>query len=158
MIVYRLSDAFLDEEFELIAIHTTLADYRLVYFLNKTLKINLYRNYKKQIKKNSEETTFFSYYEWYDEVSRLKWHCVANKFLFELPFSENLLFDSTSSIHYLIDTKKKVDFFLKIDTEEGNFNQVEIIKKLHQIPFIIKAYLVDVDTLSQKQKLIFREC
>ena len=78
--------------------------------------------------------------------------------MFELPFSENLLFDSTSSIHYLIDTKKKVDFFLKIDTEEGNFNQVEIIKKLHQIPFIIKAYLVDVDTLSQKQKLIFREC
>ena len=56
----------------------------------------------------------------------------------------------------LYDKLKKVDFFLKIDTE-GTFNAQQIIAKIQQIP-ATNAHTVALNTLNIKHKLLFQEC
>ena len=60
------------------------------------------------------------------------------------------------NINVLIDKLKKVDFFLKIDTE-GTFNAQQIIAKIQQIP-ATNAHTVALNTLNIKHKLLFQEC
>lgn len=156
--VHKLKTISADEEFELIAIHTSLSDYRLVYFLNKVLKISLIRNHKKYITNGESMRNNYAYYHCTDGVSSLEWHCIANRVHFEDRLDPNSIFSTTTSIDYLINKLKKVDFFLKINTEEGSFNTEETLKKINQIPYIAKAYAINVTKLSSQHKLIFQEC
>lgn len=156
--VYKLKTFSSEEEFELIAIHTSLADYRLIYFLNKVLKISLIRNHKKHFTNEEKPHRGYSYYYCADGVSSLEWHCVANKVYFEDTLNENSLFSTATSVDYLIDKLKTVDFFLKINTEERNFNAEETLKKISQIPYITKAYIINIAKLNSQHKLIFQEC
>lgn len=156
--VYKLKAFCSEEEFELIAIHTSLLDYRLVYFLNKVLKISLIRNHEKHFTKEEKPHRGYAYYHCSDDISSLEWHCVANKVYFEDTLNENLLFYTATSVDYLVDKLKTVDFFLKVNTEEGKFNTKETLKKISQIPYVTKAYAVDITKLSSQHKLIFQEC
>lgn len=157
MIVYKLSDDFLDDDFKLMAIHTTMEDYRLAYFLNKALKINLSKDYTKGLVMLAQHNIGFSYYHWYDKSSKINWHCIANKFITETRMERTSLFETTSFVNYLIDSRKKVDFFLKINPK-GRFSQREIIEKVATIPNVSAIYKINIDTLSSKHKLIFQEC
>lgn len=157
MIIHRLSRNYLDDDFRLMAIHTTMKDYRLVYFLNKILKIKLSKDSKKKAFVGAETNADFSYYHWCDESSRINWNCIANKAFTETKMKETSLFEATTFVNYLIDNQRKVDFFLKINPE-GRFNEKEIIKKIATIPDISAIYKIDIDTLSSKHKLIFQEC
>lgn len=154
MIVHKLSNDFFDDDFKLIAIHTTLEDYSLVYFLNKILKLRLVKNKKgKRLEVNDEVR--FSYYHWDDASSKLIWHCFANKVIFEKEMKGTSLFATTSAVNYLIDSKKKVDFFLKIDAED-RFNEQSVIDKVMIIPNVSAVYAINTHTLSSKHKLIFQ--
>ena len=66
------------------------------------------------------------------------------------------IFSTTHSVQYLIANLKKVDYFLKIDTE-GRLNTAELVSKLNQIPSTT-AYIIAPDTLNLKHKLLFQEC
>lgn len=157
--ILKLSNDILDEEFELIAISTSFEDYRLVYFLNKELKIRLSRNKEKGIRNRNEPYNCFSYYQWHDENTRLKWHCISNKIFFQTAIDDgNSLFDKVVSVNYLIDQRKETDFFLKIDTREADADLGQIISAIRKIPNILAAYSIDVKKLSFKHKLIFQEC
>ncbi|GIJ97745.1 hypothetical protein CAPN001_23140 [Capnocytophaga stomatis] len=157
MIVHRLSRDFLDDDFRLMAIHTTMKDYRLVYFLNKILKIRLSKESKKKTFVGVDGNADFSYYHWYDESSKINWNCIANRSVTETKMKVTSLFESTTFVNYLIDNQRKIDFFLKINPE-GRFDEKEIIKKIAAIPDISAIYKIDTDTLSSKHKLIFQEC
>ncbi|MDO4228394.1 MAG: IPExxxVDY family protein [Capnocytophaga sp.] len=154
MIVHKLSNHFFDDDFKLIAIHTTMEDYQLVYFLNKILKLRLVKN-KKEDRLIVNEDVRFSYYHWNDESSKVIWHCFANKVIFEKEMVGTSLFATVPTTNYLIDNKKKVDFFLKIDAEE-RFDELSVIKKIMIIPNISAVYTINIDTLSSKHKLIFQ--
>ena len=66
------------------------------------------------------------------------------------------LFESAASLVYLIDKYKKVDYFLKIDTER-RMNLASLLSKISEIP-TTTAYTIDTDTLNNKYKQIFQEC
>ena len=66
------------------------------------------------------------------------------------------LFESATSLVYLIDKYKKVDYFLKIDTER-RMNLASLLSKISEIP-TTTAYTIDTDTLNNKYKQIFQEC
>lgn len=144
MAVLKLSsDLFCD--YKLIAVHTGLEDYRLAYFLNKGLHIFLKKKAEEACFADVETGKFFSCYEWEDKNSQVRWFCIANK-----------VFVDDLSVAYLLNTHKKVDFFLKIDTE-GRVDMVNLLREIGKIPSTT-AYEIDIDTLNKKYKLIFQEC
>ncbi len=157
MIVHKLSNDFFDDDFKLIAIHTTMEDYRLAYFLNKNLGTKFSKSYSRSDLKDTESGVCFSYFCWYDEGSKLTWHCLANKIIYKQKTNGFSLFDQIDTVSYLINNKKKVDFFIKIDGQE-RIKEKEIINKIIAIPNVSMAYMIDTETLSSKHKLIFQEC
>ncbi len=141
-------DDFIDEDFDLLAIHSTLESYRLAYYINSVLELQL---------KKSERIQDFDFYEYNDEKNQRLWSLVANKATIENTDAElrqNSLFSSASKSYiYLLPELKKVDFFLKIET---NFSETQnLISKIKDIPQIITTFAVDVNTLKSKNNLIF---
>ena len=88
-------DDFLDDDFELLAIHTTLESYHLAYFMNLTFDIQF---------KKSELIQDFDFYEFNDEKNQSLWNLVANKGVQEqadtLEEQSTLFFEAKSNPRY----------------------------------------------------------
>jgi hypothetical protein len=70
---------FDDVDYYLIAIHTSLEDYRLAYFINQQLPINLSKS-KDEVQINKEgETNFSRFYYYYDNENAVSWNLIQNK-------------------------------------------------------------------------------
>jgi len=144
-------------DYKLIAIHTPLEDYRLVYMLNGALSLQLAKRYDKEcFAVDGGKGGGFSYYHWENKLLQIDWHCVANKLVCEEE-TEGMLFGKTSIIHYLIEDKKKVDYFLKIDTE-GRLDMQGILTAIKGLPYVSMAYTIKTEGLNVKHKLLFQEC
>ena len=145
-------------DYKLIAVHSALDDYRLAYFLNKTLQLQLAKENQKAslLDTVSVSGKYFSYYFWENPLLGTAWHCIGNKLLIEKEMHTLSLFESATSLVYLIDKYKKVDYFLKIDTER-RMNLASLLSKISEIP-TTTAYTIDTDTLNNKYKQIFQEC
>ncbi len=139
-------DDFLEDDFELFAIYTTLEIYRIAYFLNKTFALNL------TYKQNLDSFNLFEYkstkhLETWSLVSNIgERNAINNK--------DTLIFDAApiSIRTYLIPEYKKADCFLKI--ENFNFNQ-NIITNLSKIQHVITAFEINTTQLKSKNNLIF---
>ena len=66
------------------------------------------------------------------------------------------LFEELPQVQYLVENEKKVDYFLKIDTE-GRLDIPKILNRLREVP-ATTAREIAIDTLDKKYKLIFQEC
>ena len=143
-------------DYKLFAVHSALDDYRLAYFLNKTLQLQLAKENKKASLLDTFSGKYFSYYYWENPLLGTAWHCIGNKLLIEKEMQSLSLFESTTSLIYLIDKYKKVDYFLKIDTER-RIDTTSLLSKISEIP-ATTAYTIDTDTLNNKYKQIFQEC
>ncbi len=162
MTVHKVSiEDFEEDDYHIIAIHTSLEDYRLAYFLNSDLEICLSKsefNIQSQVKQG---TTSFVRFSYEDEKKLIKWDLVQNKNT--VLGSENTenqdLFsnskNSFSSSAYLLPEYKKVDFFLKIGNAEKEINITEIVSKINTINNIKMVYKVEVDKIKSKNNLIF---
>ncbi|NBL64704.1 IPExxxVDY family protein [Flavobacterium sp. NST-5] len=147
-------------DYTLIAIHTTLEDFRLAYFINSQLPI-LLKKCGNDIKlKNKEGEAAFSHFSYDDVQKDMFWSLVENtKNVAVSALASNTLFadDETADnvkIH-LLPELKKVDYFLKIENTDDYFNPEEIVKKLKQIDWISAAYEVDAEKIKSKNNLIF---
>jgi hypothetical protein len=149
MKIFKLDvDDLVDEDFVLLAIHTTLEAYRLAYFMNITFDIQLIK---------TEVIQDFDFYEFNDEKNQSLWNLVGNKAFVEnktgLKNNESMFFDSKNNRIFLLPEYKKVDYFLKIE------NSVSVTKnlilKMNDIPQIITTFAVDVVSLKSKNNLIF---
>ena len=143
-------------DYKLIAVHSALDDYRLAYFLNKILQLQLAKENQKASLLDTVSGKYFSYYFWENPLLGTAWHCIGNKLLIEKEMHTLSLFESTTSLTYLIDKFKKVDYFLKIDTER-RIDTTSLLSKISEIP-ATTAYTIDTDTLNNKYKQIFQEC
>ncbi|WP_282787400.1 IPExxxVDY family protein [Flavobacterium croceum] len=156
-------DDFEENDYLLIAIHTTLEDYRLAYFLNKYLGVQLQKQEEDihiQVKENQSS---FSLYSFYDKEQYVTWNLVQNKNEIVIQpkekslnnlFSENL--QAIETTIYLLPELKKVDYFLKIEnlTEQENLF-IETLKKLKTIEKISLVYNIDTNSIKNKNNLIF---
>ena len=136
-------DDFLDDDFELLAIHTSLESYRLAYFMNTTFNIQF---------KRTEVIEDFDFYEFNDEKNQSLWNLVGNKaFIENTAISKNkesIFFESPKSRIFLLPEYKKVDYFLKI--ENSICNTKKLMLKMNDIPQIITTFAVDVTALKSK--------
>lgn len=152
-------DDFIDDvDYTLIAVHCSIEGYRLAYFLNKKLGLNLKRK-----REDIDLNTLAKYpiFEWEDIKQQVTWHLVSNVCRIEevIQPQENTLFHSQATrqnTFYLIPEYKRVNYFLKIN-DDGllSKNSKKTLSNIQEIPHIITAYNVDVDTIKSKNNLIF---
>lgn len=152
-------DDFLDEhDYGLIGIHCSIEDYRLAFFLNKYLKINLSRKHKDLDFNNQVHYPMF---EWYDERKLITWNLVSNSCKVESQLIESSvsLFSNpqtTTKTHYLIPEYRKVNYFLKITEEDIRETKTKrTLNQILNIPQVVTAYNLNPDNLKSKNNLIF---
>lgn len=153
-----LVDDFYDDSFSLIAIHCRLEDYRLAYLLNKHLNINLLR--KRQDLDYKYFAASYSIYEWEDKKQMITWNLVSNVCKKEEDSlqSSGSLFNVQQTIlktYHLLPEFKKVDFFIKITSDDEHEDERQLITTLQGIPQLITCYGVNTDRIKSKDNLIF---
>lgn len=154
MAVHKLLDDIFEHQYTLIAIHSPVKDYRLAYFLNRSLSINLKRTREDF---NYIDNASFSMFHWNDESSETRWDLITNVSKHMVDSGSEDLFGANYTIHteYLIPEHKKVDYFLKIDNGDVFCEDKTILKSINEIPHVVTAYAVDPDQLKSKNNLIF---
>lgn len=159
MAIHKLQLEDFDQvDYDLIAIHTTLEDYRLAFKINQQLEILLSKNEDEIPIEINKQKTSFSRFTFEDEFGMMAWDLIQNKQEIELPVQtkSNSLFedDVMATQVNLINELKKVDYFLKIEHDE-QINIKEIISKIKKIDSINTVYEVDVHEIKSKNNLIF---
>jgi len=163
MAIHKLDLGEFDEiDYHLIAIHTSLEDYRLAYFINQTLPINLGKN-KNEIQINIKEgETKFSRFYYHDAEKGISWNLIQNKNEVIQQKNDNRQNNLFSNISMEVSTKvyllpefKKADYFLKIENLEDDLNITAIQVLLNTIDSISTAYTVETNKIKSKNNLIF---
>ncbi|SHI97145.1 IPExxxVDY family protein [Aquimarina spongiae] len=162
MAVQRLVlDAITDDEYELIAIHCSLASYRLAFLLNKHLGLQLFRKEEDVNFEYDNLVASFPIYQYEDHFKYNTYHLFANQFRTNI-VSQNPantgLFETAEETYvtkYLIPELKNVDYFLKIETEATTFLSKPMLSDMLGISQIVTAYPVEHKELKSKNNLIF---
>lgn len=151
---YNLGKSIEEESFSLIAIHASIEDFQLAYFINKNCntrfkrKHNLFSNHlKKEINalvwENSwDEETFWYLFPNKHEASKTR---TTN--------NPDLLFENETQMDlYILPELKQVDYFIKIPN-----NKIDnvYLKKIKELPEIQIAYNIHEDSLKSSKNLIF---
>jgi hypothetical protein len=162
MAIHKLDLGDFDEiDYHLIAIHTSLEDYRLAYFINQKLSVNLSKS-ENEIQINIKEgETKFSRFYYYDAEKTISWNLIQNKnevIQQKTDNGQNLFSNinvEVSTKVYLLPEFKKVDYFLKIEDTEETINLLEIQTLLNTIENISTVYSVEANKIKAKNNLIF---
>ncbi|MBQ4819839.1 IPExxxVDY family protein [Aquimarina sp. MMG016] len=154
-------DTFEEDDYELIAIHCSLASYRLAFLLNKYLGLRLVRKKEDINFEYSDLEASFPLYQYSDRFQYNTYNLLGNKFRTKIELDQmgaQGLFsvqEDNYATRYLIPEFKNVDYFLKIETETSQFSNKSIVTKLLNISQIITAYTVEYTQLKSKNNLIF---
>ncbi|NKI26535.1 hypothetical protein SAMN04487911_10499 [Arenibacter nanhaiticus] len=151
--IYKISEDFYEDTFTLIALHSSLEDYALVYALNRCLKSNLKRTkFDLEIAKSG----YFPIFEWRDQVNDRYYTLISNIGIKEQELVMGDLFQSQPSYStpVLIPEYREVDYFFKVEHDEPDAEEV-IFKSVLSIPRVITAYSLDANKLKSKNNLIF---
>ena len=161
MAVHKLHLEEFDEiDYQLIAIHTSLEDYRLAYYINQNLPITLKKNNCNiQISNKEGETQFTRFV--FEDSKDIAWNLVQNKndvFVPSQTSNQGLFSESNNKVStkiYLIPEFKKVDYFLKIENGEVTIDMSKITNSIKKIDRVSTVYTVDVEKIKSKNNLIF---
>ena len=160
MAIHKLHLEEFDEiDYQLIAIHSSLEDYRLAYYINQNLPINLKKeNCNIQISNKEGETQFTRFV--FEDSKDIVWNLVQNKNDVFVPSqnSNQGLFAETnnkfSTKIYLIPEFKNVDYFLKIENGEVNIDVSKITNCIKKIDRVSTVYAVEVEKIKSKTKTV----
>ncbi len=161
MAIHKLfMDDFEEVDYQLIAIHTALENYRMAFFINQQLPILLSKN-KEDIQIETEnQFTTFSHFDYDDEKKGIFWSLIENKK--EIPIaqkrnSSNLFAEKEAftNTFYFLPELKKVAYLLKIEGEENQIKTDLIIQKLKTIDQVTTVYSVEKSQIKSKNNLIF---
>lgn len=160
MAIHKLDSSEFDEiDYQLIAIHTSLDDYRLVYFINQMLPVLLIKSTNDLPIILNEGVTSFSRFIFEDPRKEIFWNLIENEsevIRDKNDNSPNLFTNSNLAFVtkvYLLPEFKKVDYFLKIENAEQSIE--EITTTIQTIDRISTAYPVKMDQIKSKNNLIF---
>ena len=135
-----------ENEFSLIAIHSSCEAYFMAFLLNLKCNCRFVRSIKR--KGVAQKDFPFEDYEWIDLVNGIEISLFSNRILiFKNEIQKGIsLFDVPETKElYLVQDLKEVDYILKIDSGiEANM----MIKKIESIDQISYLYLIDQSRLS----------
>jgi len=155
-------DEFDEVSYELIAIHSTLEDYRMAFLINKNLPIVLSKSKEEILVKVKNEEVLFSKFVFEDGLNDITWTLIQNKneiITNEKTKIQTLFLDTEMEIEtnvFLLPELKKIDYFLKIENKQTISEMEEvIIKLLIQSIRLSTVYPVDTNKIKSKNNLIF---
>jgi len=150
-------DDFYSSDFELIAIHTSLDDYKLAFQINKNLEISLSKNEKEISIQNNKETGYFPWFCYDDSKYDLGWNLVANKTTITSNHFNTGLFNETAFTiqMHLIPELKKADYLLKIENLDHRFDTKKVVRQIGKINQVATTYIVAVENIKSINNLIF---
>ena len=162
MVVYKLFSEGYDEiDYQLIAIHSTIEDFRLAYFINKSLSINLSKSPEDiSIHENSREMNF-SRFTFQDTENNVLWDFFQNKSVDSQNaalLNTGLFADKISQVSsqaHLLPEFKRVDFFLKVEKQFAIDEIQETISRIKKIQKVSTVYSIDAEKVKSKNNLIF---
>lgn len=148
-------DDFESNDFELLAIHTNLKDFKLSFLINLKLNVLLAKNDNEITIISAAGTGKFSRFSFDDVKQDITWELIKNQTNFNSN-KQNVGFFSENNITMnLIPELKTADYLLKIDNIESGFKSDEIQKKINTIPNISTVYRVETEHLKSINNLIF---
>ncbi len=161
MAIHRLYvDDFEAINYSLIAIHTNLEDFRLAYFVNEVLNLNLKKNLNDILINIAEGETQFTNFVFDDLKNDISWNLFENKNQVTIK-NDELKIDlfsnaklETSKKVFMLPEFKKVDYFLKIDHQD-EINETELINNLKALDRISTVYSIEISKIKNKNNLIF---
>jgi hypothetical protein len=156
-----LIDDFVTVDYKLIAIHSSLEDYRLAYFMNRELSILLEKCLNDIWVTIHEGESCFSRFIFEDPGNDSAWNLIQNRN--RITTMQNItttsLFDETGlpieTSVFLMPELKMVDYVLKIENMPASFEVDTVVEKLLSIRQIATAYNIDHKKLKSKNNLIF---
>ncbi len=161
MAVHKLQiDDFVTIDYELIAIHSSLEDYRLAYFINQQLHILLEKCPKDIGITTREGESCFSRFFFEDTESETAYNLIRNKnSVISLQNNSASLFadagyDMATSV-FLLPEYRKADYILKVENMLPNVIVESIVAKLLKIQQVNTAYTIEHNKLKSKNNLIF---
>lgn len=155
MAVHKLQiNEFINLDYELIAIRTDLEDYKLAFWLNKILDLQLKNdlNIELQTKKGK---SVFSHFFFEDTQQDLFWHLISNKSQVDTVVQNIGFFNNIETVEYLLPEVKTADFILKIENTDTFFNSTLISNEIKKIQGVITPYIIKQTKLKSKNNLIF---
>jgi hypothetical protein len=161
MAVHKLQiDDFVTIDYELFAIHSSLEDYRLAYFINQNLRLLLEKCPKDVSVKAREGEGCFSRYFYEDQETGAIYNLIKNRSSKAVaqqsaaPLFADTLPEMATGI-YLLPELKKVDYILKVENTPSFFAPSVLTAVLLDIKHITTAYTIGHDKLKSKNNLIF---
>ena len=147
---------FVSDDYELIAVHSSLDDYKLAYMLNKELGIQLSKNLAYVEIAIPEGKSAFSNYIFDDEKNDVVWTLIENKTtIINSNKQTTSLFEQVDITVFLLPEFKKADYLIKIENIDYGFDSESIIEKIQEIKNVTTAYTIDITNLKSKNNLIF---
>jgi len=130
----------IDLDFVLIAVTSSLKDYRLCYLINKFLSFNFAKIPDLEVDIHQNETpVLFSLYHYCWQNTETDFYFIANK----------------GSEGYLIPEMKKADYFLLIKNYIDEDDLDNLISSLNKIPEIVAAVKIDPKKIKSRENLLF---
>ena len=147
---------FISEDYELIAIHSSLEDYKLAYAINTILNTRLIKNESNIEIAIPEGKSAFSNYIFDDKKNDIVWTLIENKAtIINSNKQTSSLFEQIDITVFLLPEFKKADYLLKIENIDYGFEAESIIEKIQGIKNVTTAYTIDITNLKSKNNLIF---
>ena len=157
MVIHKIQiNDFISDDYELIAVHSSLDDYKLAYLLNKALNIQMSKNlaYVKIV--IPEGKSAFSNYIFDDKKNDVIWTLIENKTtIINSNKKSTSLFEQIDITVFLLPEFKKADYLIKIQNIDYGFESEPIIEKILEIKNVTMAYPIDITNLKSKNNLIF---
>ncbi|MBT8307526.1 MAG: IPExxxVDY family protein [Maribacter sp.] len=151
--VHKICGDFIEDSFTLIALHSSMEDFALVYAINMGIKSRFKRS-----SKDLELSQYMSFpiFEWQDELHDRYWTLIANESTKSKRLVREGLFQDEISFAkgHLVPEYKEVDFFIKVEHDDS-LDKAMLVKELLAIPKMVTAYSVDADKLKSKNNFIF---
>ena len=130
----------IDLDFVLIAVTTSLKDYRVCYLINKALSFNLIKNPDLEVDiHHGAGPVLFSIYHYNWEATETDFYFIANK----------------GSDGYLIPEMRKADYFLLIKNYIDENDLDNLVSALNKIPEIVAAVKIDPKKIKSRENLLF---
>ena len=148
-------DDFESNDFELLAIHTNLKDFKLSFLINLKLNVLLAKNENEVTIKSSNGTGKFSRFSYDDLNQDITWELIKNQTNFNSNKQNIGFFNEDRISMNLIPELKTTDYLLKIDNVEASFKSDKIIQNISTIPNISTVYRVETNNLKSINNLIF---
>ena len=151
MTVHKLNSAELENDYNLIAVHSNAEPYKLAFEINKKLKTKLIKSPFDVTFKGNQSV--FDLYKHISETYNTKFFLISNKSYDKSKVVTPSLFENLSISKHLIPELKKAEFLIKI--EGGGFKIESLIKKLNEIDLIVSCYSAKINNNKSKYNLIF---